>query len=182
MGWDHLPGYGRQPENIFSERKMSRICYTVCLNRFNHKQRPTGQFQTNTARKSYIFFYNIYLWPLAPCPLETTSSPYFSSWVRRAAERHRERRGNLGRGEKQEKRDGEKIFFSPSLFSCFSSPTNSGNSCTKAFDNRSRNKNLKQKISRGLNLTPPPPPSRFLWLKNVKIFSKSPSRFFIKNQ
>ena len=73
-----LAGIWQATRKYFPERKMSRICYTVCLNRFNHKQRPTGQFQTNTARKSYIFFYNIYLWPLAPCPLETTSSPYFS--------------------------------------------------------------------------------------------------------
>ena len=39
------------------------------------------------------------------------------------------------------------------------------NSCAKAFDNRSRSKNLKSKKSRGGgNLTPPPPPSRLLGL------------------
>ena len=42
------------------------------------------------------------------------------------------------------------------------------NSCAKAFDNRSRSKNLKPKKSRrGVNLTPPPPPpppSRLLGL------------------
>ena len=36
------------------------------------------------------------------------------------------------------------------------------NSCAKAFDNRSRGKHLKPKKSRGVNLTPPPPPSRLL--------------------
>ena len=38
------------------------------------------------------------------------------------------------------------------------------NNCTKAFDNRSRSKNLKPKKSRGVNLTPPSP-SRLLRVK-----------------
>ena len=39
-------------------------------------------------------------------------------------------------------------------------------SCAKAFDNRSRSKNLKSKKSRGVNLTPPPP--RLLGLINPR--------------
>ena len=54
------------------------------------------------------------------------------------------------------------------------------NSCAKAFDNRSRIKNLKPKKSRGgVNLTPPPPP--LLKATRVKKSFALSERFLRKN-
>ena len=53
----------------------------------------------------------------------TTSSPYVSSWVRRAAERHCKPRGVETKArQKRELRRERKNFFSLSLFSYFDSP------------------------------------------------------------